>query len=149
MHLHVRFGCWTVIHILTVDMQMTKEEFAVGAKCCMCHHGKCATNTSSGVGNAERTLGHGEQMQWYHGFWNGVSRREKWDSLMEAVWHFPAEAASATCNINLSVPGLDFVGSFSSCTRRFCFHWSLKLPLVNSGVLGTLHKLAKTEAALF
>ena len=35
---------------------------------------------------------------------------------MKAVWRFPAEAASAMCNINLSAPGLDFVDSSSSCT---------------------------------
>lgn len=38
---------------------------------------------------------------------------------MEAVWHFPAGAASATCSINLSVPGLDFVGSFPHVHAAF------------------------------
>lgn len=36
---------------------------------------------------------------------------------MKAVWHFPTEAASAMCNINPSLPGLDFVDSSSSCTH--------------------------------
>lgn len=124
-------------------MQMTKEEFGSGSK--LLHVSPWQTNTCSGAGNTEQTLRRGEQMQWHHGFWNWVSRGEKWDSLMEAVWHFPAEAASATCNINLSVPGLDFAGYSSSCTCCFCFHWSLKIPLVNSGVLGTLRNYTKQK----
>lgn len=63
---------------------------------------------------------------------------------MKAVWHFPNEAASATWNINLPVPALDFVDS-----SPLCAHQNLKIPLVNSGVLGTLHELGKTKAAVF
>lgn len=55
-------------------------------------------------------------------------KKKKWDSSMEAVWHFPAEAASATCSINLSVPGLDFVALLPHVQAAFASTEAEKFP---------------------
>lgn len=47
---------------------------------------------------------------------------------MEAVWHLPAEAASATCSINLSVPGLDFVALLPHVQAAFASTEAEKFP---------------------